>query len=198
MGPHTHLSSLVRRQSVAVPAVLSVALLVVQLGVMGWGGSFPTQDGPAHLHTAMIWRSLLLEENTLFHRFCELAGYLPPNLLALVVLELLATLLNPAWAVSVLAVLSVLLLYGAVAYARCAVFPTCNSLDPSLNGLLPVLFLVLGLFNFYWYSPRSVRNGLSAAARAKPEGEGLCLVLFSLMLYAMHRLALLARVWCCW
>lgn len=77
MDSDTRFNSFFRWQTVSVPTVLSIVLLAAQLWVMGWGEGFPTQDGPAHLHIALVWCSLLLEQNTVFHRFCELAKYLP-------------------------------------------------------------------------------------------------------------------------
>jgi hypothetical protein len=124
MDSDIRLRNLLRRRTVVVPAALSLVLLAAQLWVMGWSKGFPTQDGPAHLHTALVWRSLLLERDSLFHRFCELADYLPPNLLTLVVVKFFAALLEPESAISLLAVFSVVLLYGALA--------TCA--EPSLQS----------------------------------------------------------------
>jgi hypothetical protein len=107
---------------------------------------FPSQDGPAHVYQAHLLRALLLDPQSVYHRYFVLAAYPQPNVAGHVLLAGLMTALPPEWAEKLLVVGYLLLFPWAVRYAA----------SPRVGGwvmvwtlpLAPSFLLHMGFYNF--------------------------------------------------
>jgi len=130
-------------------ALLSLVLLVYQIGLIWFGGGLPTQDGSSHAYNAMVLRELLFHPGSAFHGLYALNSYPTSNWVSSLLMSLGNLLAGPTHAEQVLATIAIVLLFGAMYYAQRALSPERALLWPGLNALLNVWFLWMGFYSFY-------------------------------------------------
>lgn len=131
-----------------LPAVLSLALLVYQIGLIWVLGALPKQDGPSHAYTALVLCELLFRPGSVFQSFFALNSYPTSNWTSSVLLSLANLLVGPRYVEQALVTLAILFLYGAMYYAQKAPSPQQTLLWRGRNALLNVWFLWMGLYSF--------------------------------------------------
>ena len=132
-----------------LPAILSFALLAVQLAVPWMARHFVTQDGPSHVYAATIARELLLHPRTSVYSSVYEIHALIPNWTSTVVLGIAASLAGPEHAQQLLVSISILIGFFGLAYAARALAPELSPWFPVFNFLLQTWFLWMGFYNFY-------------------------------------------------
>jgi hypothetical protein len=134
-----------------LPALLSLAFLVWQIGMIWFGGGIPTQDGSSHAYNAMVLRELLFHPGSAFHGLYTWNSYPTSNWVSPLLISLGNMLAGPSHAEQVLATIAILSLCGAMYSAQHAlsVSPKRALLWPALNALLNVWFLWAGFYSFY-------------------------------------------------
>jgi hypothetical protein len=132
-----------------LPALLSLALLVYQIGLIWFGGGVPTQDGSSHAYNAMVLRELLFHPASAFHNLYAWNPYPTSNWVSFLLISVGNALAGPSHAEQVLATIAILLLCGAMYHAQRALSPERALLWPGLNALLNIWFLWMGFYSFY-------------------------------------------------
>jgi hypothetical protein len=132
-----------------LPALVSLTLLVFQVGLIWFGGGIPTQDGSSHAYNALVLRELLFHSGSAFRRPYALNSYPTSNWVSSLLISLGNMLAGPSHAEQVLATIAILSLFAAMYYAQRALSPKRALLWPVLNALLNVWFLWTGFYSFY-------------------------------------------------
>ena len=111
--------------------------------------NFVTADGPSHLYTAVIAKSLLFHPHSNYASVYRLNPRLVPNWSATVVLGIIASLFGDQRAEKVMIDLCLCAGFFAFAYAIRSFAPEAAPWTPLLNFLLQTWFLCAGFQNFY-------------------------------------------------
>lgn len=188
-----------------VTAVLSFALLAAQASMPWLGSHFLTQDGPSHVYTALVARSLLFDPQSIYSKIYALQQGVVTNWSTTVLLNLLALLFGVDRAEKALATLCIVAGYFAFAWLARSLQPEGRPWTPVFNFLLTTWFLSIGFYNFHlgivvmaWlagYYIRHVRelNG----RRALVLGSGMVLLFFTHVLPLGLLLLVTGMVWAC-
>lgn len=133
-----------RRLPIDLPAVLSWAILLFQ-AILPWTAShFLTQDGPSHLYTGVVSRSLFLEgQHSPFAAAYQFQNKFVPNCGSAILFGGMSLLVGASHTEQMLASLLMLLGFAAFAYAA-------RTWSPLGNALFTSYFLFKGFYNFYF------------------------------------------------
>jgi hypothetical protein len=132
-----------------LPAILSFALVAIQMAVPWTAHHFVTQDGPSHVYAATIARELLLHPRTSNYAALYEIHATVPNWTSTVVLAIAASVAGPEHAQQLLVSVSILLGFFGFCYLARALAPEYSPWFPVFNFLLQTWFLWMGFYNFY-------------------------------------------------
>ncbi|HYZ85938.1 MAG TPA: hypothetical protein VE621_16120 [Bryobacteraceae bacterium] len=132
-----------------VPTILSIVLLLMQAALPWTAKYFVTMDGPSHLYTAVLARSLSFDSQSPYAGFYAMRSGLPTNWGVTAIINVLLFFVPTTHVEQALATLCVVIGVAACAYLLWSLSPDTLPLTPVLNVIAGVWFLWIGFYNFY-------------------------------------------------
>lgn len=133
-----------------IPAVLAIALLVIQLALPWSATHLATEDGASHVYGGVVFWNLVFHHKTSLYAHYYTLQRLPlPNWTSTVLLGILSAAFGPAHAEQAFFTLAMLIGFVAWCYAARSLAPEENPCSPVANFLYATWFLWLGFCNFY-------------------------------------------------
>jgi hypothetical protein len=137
-----------RRLWKILPAVLAFCLLAIQIAIPWTVPHFVTQDGPSHLYTAVVAKSLLFHQQP-YASLYRINRHLLPNWASTILLALCASIAGAGHAEQLMMSLVLCLGFFSFSYAIRAFSPQALPFTPLSNALLETWFLWMGFYNFF-------------------------------------------------
>jgi hypothetical protein len=132
-----------------IPAVAAFALLAFQVAIPWTVPHLLTQDGPSHVYTATVARTMLFDHHSVYRPFYKFNGRLVPNWGSTLLIGAVGAVSGAAHAEQALMSLSILAGFFAFAYAIKAIDPDAVRWTPIANFVLQVWYPWIGFYNFY-------------------------------------------------
>jgi len=142
------LRDLWRRLWRILPALLAFCLLAIQIAIPWTVPHFVTQDGPSHLYTALVAKSVLFRAQP-YASLYRFNPHLVPSWASTILLALSASIAGAGHAEQVMTGLLLCLGFFSFSYAIRSLSPTALRWTPLSNVLLENWFLWMGFYNFY-------------------------------------------------
>ncbi len=138
-----------RRARRNLPAVLAFGLLAFQVVIPWTVPHFVTQDGPSHVYTATVAKTLLFDRHSVYRPIYRFNHRIVPNWGSTLVVAAVASVVGAGHAEQALMSLALCAGFFAFSYALKILAPGVSPWTPVTNFLLQTWFLWMGFYNFY-------------------------------------------------